>query len=160
MSAPLEPAAPTKLDETRTALHAALVATMAACGWPAERAHPLPPRQIVPPMGWVDAPTLSQGNVGGAAAVLVTFPVAISLDGADQEQVKQLDKLMAHGWAALETKLPSGHVPRILTAGPQFLDVGGIETRAVVFSVQVTLQVRTLCSASVTASDEAPPVTP
>lgn len=163
MTEPAETTKRTRLDDARDVLHGALVRTMAACGWPAERAHRLPPRQVVAPMGWVDAPTLSQGNTSGVSTVMATFPVAVTVDGADQQQVQQLDRLLAHGYAELDqVKLPSdrpgadGPVCRVLTAGPQFLDVGGVETRAVVFSVQLTLQVRTLCSGAVTASDEAP----
>lgn len=159
-----DPAAPTRLDAARAALHPAVVETMAACGWPAERALPLPPRQITTPMGWVDAPRLQLASLDGARTVTATFPVAFTVDGADREQVQQLDRLLAYGWAALErVRVPGDrpgteHVPRVLTAGPEFLDVGGIETRAVVFSVQLTLQVRTLCSGAVTASDQAPSV--
>jgi len=155
------PAGTTKLDQARVELHRALVDVMAACGWPAERAHPLPPRQIVSPTGWVDAPRLQDVSTEGARALTATFPVAVALDGADREQVQQLDKLLAHGWTALEAvKVPgdrpgASHTARVLTAGPEFLDVGGIETRAVVFSVRLTLHVRTLCSGPATPSDEA-----
>lgn len=150
-----EPAQPTKLDEARDALHAALVATMAACGWGPERADRLPPRQIVAPQGWVDAPTL--GNTAAAnvpaGTIAATFPVCVSVDGANREQVAMVDRLLAHGWQQLDAVDRA----RVLTAGPQFLELpSGAETRAVVFSVQVTLLARTLCSGSITDSHEAP----
>lgn len=147
------PTPATRLDDARTELHTALVATMAAAGWPAATAVPLPPALITAPMGWVDAPTLARGTESnGAGTITATFPVAVAVDGTDSRQVQQLDRLLAHGWDLL-SKVPRA---RVLTAGPQWLETpSGQETRGVVFSVQVTLLVRTLCSGSVTGSDEA-----
>lgn len=148
---------PTKLDEAREKLHAALLETMAAVGW-AARADALPPRSIVSPWGWVDAPTLSnqaQAEVP-AGALAATFPVVITTDGLTREQVALLDRLLAHGWDKLSAvQLGTGTRARVISAGPQFLELpSGQETRAVVFSVQITLQARTLCSGTVTASND------
>lgn len=145
----------TKLDEARDRLHAALDEVMTALGW-ADRTDRLPPRQIVAPFGWVDAPTLSnaaQANVP-AGSIVATFPVCVSVDGLPREQVALLDRLLAYGWQQLDAVERA----RVITAGPQFLELpSGAETRAVVFSVQVTLQARTLCSGTLTQSHEAPP---
>lgn len=137
----------TRLDSARVALHQALAETMAACGW-AGRAEALPPRQIVPPMGWVETPTLAPG---GAGQITATFPVAVVVDGTSKEQTAQLDALLAHGWQ----HLGAVERARVLTAGPQLLETGAGQTGAVVFSVQVTLLVRTLCGGAVTDSDNA-----
>lgn len=151
-----EPApAVTKLDEARAKLHAALLETMAAVGWTG-RADSLPPRSLVAPFGWVDAPTLANASQAGVPAGIIaaTFPVAVAVDGLPREQLALLDNLLAYGWQFLDA-VERAHV---ITAGPQFLELpSGQETRAVVFSVQVNLQARTLCSGTLTDSNTAPP---
>jgi len=150
------PAPRTKLDDTRDALHAALVRTLAAAGWGPERAHRMPPRQPVAPCGWVDAFTLSQGHTEEVPMTAATVPVVLLVDGASPDQVARLDVLMAHGWVELTAAATKPFGPAILTAGPDTIDLGGAETRAVVFQVQVPLMVRTLCHSTLTPSDGAP----
>lgn len=156
MTDPTPPALPaTKLDEIRAALFAALQETMAACGW-AGRADQFPPRQIAAPWGWVDAATLASATQPGvpAGSVVATIPVCVALDGASREQVEAVDRLLAHGFQHLDRV----ERVRVTTAGPQFIELpSGQETRAVVFQVRGTLQARTLCSGSITDSNQAPP---
>jgi hypothetical protein len=155
MTAPTPPAddQPTALDVVRLGLAAAMVKTMAVLGWPEERVHAYPPRQPTAPTVWVDVGTLAQSNVGGAPGLTLTIPVCVAVDGITDEQVRQLDKLMAYGVTHLEAADVGdqrGH-PKVLTVGPDSIDLGtGYPTRALVFQVQHTLLLRTLCTGTIT----------
>ena len=150
MTAPTPPA--TKLDEAQAALTAALrdvLADLDGADWSA-RVEDTPPWMPVPPMGWVDVPTVAPSGQG---MVTATFPVAVAVDGSEKAQVRQLVRILARGWATFPSVKLAGMAARILTAGPQFIETGAGETRGVVFSVQLDLQARTLCSGSTTASN-------
>ena len=139
----------TQLDDAREQLYAALRLVWTSLGWPAERAHPFPPRQVVTPAAWVDVPTVHQAPTERAQAVAGTFPVVFVVDGSQDAQVKLQDKLLAYGWHHLSA-VRVGQEGRqlratIQTAGPEEVDVGGALTRGLVFRVQVGLQTQTLC---------------
>lgn len=150
MTAPID--SPTKLDQLRAELRGALVKTMEAVGWPAERVHLFPPRQTVTPTAWVDVPTLAQTNMGGAPGIAATFPVCIAVDGLAADQVAKLDQVMARG---VDNLLGVGDLT-LLTAGPDWIDLTGMgaPTRALVFQVQRVVLLRTLCTGTITPSND------
>ncbi len=133
----------TKLDDTRAALHAALVLAMADCGWPG-RAEPTVPDQARPPVGWVDVPTMHQAPTERARAVALTFPVFVAFDGSQRAQVALLDAMLAHGWQRLSAA-GTQYQTIVQSAGPEDVDVGGTVVRALMFRVQTTVQTQTLC---------------
>lgn len=151
MTAPDRPAtAPTKLDEARAALHAALQLTMADCGWPAERAYPIPPTQgPLSPAAWVDIPTLHVAATESAGGVAATFPVVLTVNGSEAAQLRALDVYLASAWTRLEAA-DTPRPARPQTAGPEDVAVGGTTVRGLVIRVQVTLLSRTLCQQTLT----------
>jgi hypothetical protein len=140
---------PTKLDEWRDALYQALRTVWTELGWPAERAHRIPPKRLQTPAAFVDVPTIHQAPSERARAVAATFPVVFLVDGDQDSQVRLQDKLLAHGWQQLDD-VRMGEPGRqqraiVQTAGPEDVDMGGALTRGLVFRVQVGLQTQTLC---------------
>lgn len=145
MSAPVLPA--TKLDDARDALYAALQAVWVAVGWPAERAHRLPPggATVAVPAAWVDMPVLHQApsqNVRGMAA---TFPLVFVTDGSSDAQVAMQDRLLAYGWHTLDRVKVGGHRVILQTFQPEQVETGTAAARGLVLRVQVTLRTETLC---------------
>lgn len=141
------------LADARELLHAALVDLFVGVGWSPERADAYPPATIRTPGAWVDAPTLSPQGHG----LVATFPIVVGVDGTDRGQLKRLDAVIAAGWQALErVTLPNGAVARLVTVGPDDLDLGTITGRAVVFSVALDLTARTLCPEPLTRSNDTP----
>lgn len=145
------------LDDVRVILHAELEATLARVGW-AGRADKYPPSAIRTPGAWVDAATVStQGN-----GTIATFPLVIGVDGTDRDQVRRLDALLAIVWERLEAvTVPQGHARlvagtrlAVLTGGPDDLDLGIANARALSITVQCPIRPRTLCPTALTASDE------
>jgi hypothetical protein len=134
----------TRLDEARHALFQALERVWEALGWPADRAEEYPPRELVAPSAFVDVPTMHQAPTEQVRTIAATFPVVFVVDGDEQAQVQQQDKLMAYGWQELTASGAGQHVI-VQTAGPEDVDVGGVTTRGLVFRVQVSLQTKTLC---------------
>lgn len=134
----------TALDAARHALFQALEQVWEGLGWPADRAEQYPPRELVAPTAFVDVPTMHQAPTEQVRAVAATFPVVFVVDGDEQAQVQQTDKLLAHGWQRLAA-CGAGQRVTIQTAGPEDVDVGGATARGLVFRVQVTLQTKTLC---------------
>lgn len=155
---PGEDLPPTKLDDARDALHAALARVWTALGWPAERAHRLPPRQLVPPAAWVDVPTVHQAATERGQSTGATFPVVFVTDGSQDSQVRLQDRLLAYAWQELAavTVGEPGRAPRVIvqTAGPEDVDMGGGVTRGLVFRVQVPLQLQTLCPQPLAQNDD------
>lgn len=148
------------LGELRALVHAELVETFVRVGWGAERAELYPPATIRTPGAWVDAATVSTQGQGTVA----TLPVVIAVDGTDAGQVRRLDALTAIVWERLEAVkvpndselLPRGSLLSLLTGGPDDLDLGGLNTRAVSITVQCPIRPRTLCPSALTARDETP----
>jgi hypothetical protein len=135
----------TKLDEARDELHGALALALADCGWPPDRAQKWPPRrQITPPAAFLDVPTMHQAATEAAAAVAVTFPVVVVVNGDDQAQVQQQDGLLAACWQRL-SDVDKPRQAKVQTGGPEDVDVGGAVMRGLVLRVQMTLATRTLC---------------
>jgi hypothetical protein len=160
MTEPPEGLPPNALDDARTLLHGVLADAFDAIGWGAARADRYPPSPIRAPGGWVDAATLSPAGQGLAA----TFPLMIAVDGTDRGQVTRLDALLAIVWerlTALRVPLDSERLQRgstltLLTAGPDDVDLGGVNTRALSFAVQVPIAPRTLCPTALTEGTPAP----
>lgn len=154
MTEPLELPA-NALGDARTLLHGALAATFTRLGWTAEgRVQLYPQLTPVTPGAWVDAATLSVQGAGLTA----TFPLIVTVDGTDREQVRRLDAVTAVCWELLEAiTLPNGSVLQMLTAGPDQIDLGGPSVRAVTFAVQVPIGPRTLCPTALTESGEPTP---
>lgn len=146
---PGEDLPPTRLDEARDALYAALQRVWVGLGWPAERAHRIPPRQMFTPAAWVDVPTVHQAPTERGRAVAATFPVVFVTDGSQDAQVNLQDRLLAHAWQQLDAvkfgEEGRQHRATVQTAGPEEVDTGGAITRGLVFRVQVGLQTQTLC---------------
>jgi len=134
----------TRLDEVRAALYAALRLVWAGLGWPAEAASPRPPTRLVPPAAWVDVPTQHQ-SPAEVRAMSATFPVVLVTDGSSDQQVRLLDKLLAHAWDQLAAVKVGPYRAIVQTGGPEDVDTGGATARGLVFRVQVPLQVQTLC---------------
>jgi hypothetical protein len=144
---PGESLPPTKLDDTRAALHAAAARVWTALGWPADRAFAYPPQQVITPSAWVDVPTLHQAPTERARAMAATFPVVFLTDGGSEQQVKLQDRLLAHAWDQLDNlQLSGGHRTTVQSAGPEDLEVlPGVFVRGLAIRVQVPLMVQTLC---------------
>lgn len=136
---------PTKLDTARDDLYAALRRVWTALGWPADAAHPRPPKRLSPPTAWVDVPQLHQSPTAQAAGMSATFPLVFVTDGDSDQQVKLQDKLLAHAWHQLAGVKVGQHRVIVQTGGPEDVDVGGAIARGLVFRVQVPLQTQTLC---------------
>lgn len=142
---PPDQPATTKLDDARAQLFAALARVWVRLGWPAERAHLLPPASVVAPAAWVDVPTLHQTPTQGARAVAAIFPLMFVVNGAEQAQVEMQDRLLAYAWDELDKVKVAGYQSTVQTFGPEDVDTGGVLLRGLVARVQVTLQTRTLC---------------
>lgn len=142
---PGEDLPPTKLDDARAELYAALRRVWVALGWPADRASLLPPRQAVPPCAWVDVPVLHQSPTAEARSMSATFPVVFVVDGSEEQQVKLQDRLLAHAWDQLAAVKVGPHRAIVQTGGPDEVEVSAGILRGLVFRVQVPLQVQTLC---------------
>jgi hypothetical protein len=142
---PGEELPPTKLDTARAELYAALRRVWVALGWPAERAHQLPPKALAAPAAWVDVPTLHQSPTAQVRAMSATFPVVFVTDGSQDSQVRLQDKLLAHGWDQLAAVKVGAHSVIVQTGGPENVEVNGTAARGLVFRVQVPLQTQTLC---------------
>lgn len=136
---------PTKLDDARAALYAALQLVWTGLGWPAERADPLPPSAVRAPSAWVDVPVLHQSPTADSRGMSATFPLVFLTDGSEQAQVRLQDKLLAHAWDQLAAVKLGGHRVIVQTGGPDDVDVGGAIVRGLVFRVQVPLRTETLC---------------
>ena len=74
-----------------------------------------------------------------------TFPVVLVTDGSSDQQVRLLDKLLAHAWDQLAAVKVGPYRAIVQTGGPEDVDTGGATARGLVFRVQVPLQVQTLC---------------
>lgn len=135
----------TKLDDARAALFAALELVWVALGWPAERAHPIPPRQLATPAAWVDVPTVHQAPTEQARTTGATFPVVFVTDGGQDAQVRLQDRLLAYGWHHLSAVKAAGHRVTVQSGGPEEVEVNGAVARGLVFRVLVPLQLQTLC---------------
>jgi hypothetical protein len=152
-----EPMPANALDDLRTLLHGELEATLARVGW-GGRADAYPPATIRTPGAWVDVATVSSQGQGAIA----TFPLVLAVDGTDADQVRRLDALLAIVWERLlalkvpadAPRLPRGALLQLLTGGPDDLDLGGINTRALSITVQCPIAPRTLCPTALTASDD------
>jgi hypothetical protein len=152
-----EPMPGNALDDLRTLVHGALEATLDRVGW-GGRADRYPPATIRTPAAWIDAATVSTQGQG----VVATLPVVIGVDGTDADQVRRLDALLAIAWELLTAvvvptdspRLPPGSRLDLLTGGPDDLDLGGVNTRALSITVQCPIRPRTLCPTALTASDE------
>jgi hypothetical protein len=148
------------LDDARTLLHGVLADVFELIGWGRDRADRYPPPTIRTPCGWVDAATLSPAGNGLAA----TFPIMIAVDGTDRGQVTRLDALLAVTWERLYAlkipqdaeRLARGSTLTLLTAGPDDVDLGGVNTRALSFAVQVPIAPRTLCPTALTERNPTP----
>jgi hypothetical protein len=152
-----------RLTAARHALHQALRAMFTAlrehepvdtvAGWHADRAHLHLPRSLVTPCAWPEVPTVHQSPTGAGARQAATFQVFVALDGEDQAQAQQQDRVLAYGWDALSAVKVGGSRVTVQTAGPGVIDVGGTEARGVVFSVQVALMRSTWCSQTIVPAD-------
>lgn len=155
---PGEQLAATALDDARDALYAALKLVWTGLGWPAERAHRLPPRQLVTPAAWVDVPTVHQAPTETARAVAATFPVVFVTDGSQDSQVRLQDRLLAYGWHHLAAvrigDAGRQHRATVLSGGPEDVDTGTAIHRGLVFRVQVGLQTQTLCPQPLVQDDD------
>jgi len=132
----------TRLDDTRQALHAALAS---ALPYAPDRAHAVPPDQIVAPCMWVDVPSIRVDDLGrGAQFVVSTWPLYLVVDGADPVQVAWLDDGVARMWDQLDA-LP---YTTAVAGNPTAIDAGtgvGTSLRAYVITVDVQHMARTLC---------------
>ena len=121
--------------EARTTLHDALTVAL----------DPLPvgltrPDDPATPCAWIDVVTRRMADADGADVVVVTFPVTIAVDGADESQVLALDDLGDVVW----------HVAIDLTgtptyATPDVVNVGGPRLRSLTTSIDVVTDYLTLC---------------
>lgn len=149
---------PTVLDDARTALFEALGRVWVALGWPAERADKYPPTTVRAPAAWVDVPVMHQAPTEAGQTFAATYPVVFAVDGGEQQQVEQLDGLLAYGWqelAAVKIGPPGSQRAVIVqTFGPEDVDTGGTAVRGLVARVQIPLQTRTLCQQKLTRDDE------
>jgi hypothetical protein len=150
--------APTVLDDARTALFEAAERVWEALGWPAERADKFPPVTVRAPAAFVDVPVMHQAPTEAGQTFAATFPVVFVVDGGEQQQVEQLDALLAYGWqelAAVKIGPPgSQRGVTVQTFGPEDVDVGGAMVRGLVARVQIPLQTRTLCRQTLVRDDE------
>lgn len=135
----------TRLDEARAELYAATSRVWVALGWPAERATPLPTRELATPSAWVDVPVLHQSPTENGQAMSATFPVVFVTDGSQDAQVRLQDKLLAHAWHQLARVKLRGYRAIVQSGGPEDVDTGRGAARGLVFRVQIPLQVNTLC---------------
>lgn len=142
MTAPALP--PTRLDDARDGLHAALSAVWSALGWPAERAHRLPPggTTVATPAAWVDMPVLHQSPSQDVRGMSATFPLVFVIDGSTDAQVAMQDRLLAYGWETVAAVKVNGHRVIVQTFQPEQVEGAG---RGLVLRVQVPLRVETLC---------------
>jgi hypothetical protein len=121
--------------EARTTLHDALVTAL----------DPLPvtltrPPDPATPCAWIDVVTRRLADDDGAPVVVVTFPVTIAVDGADESQVLLLDDLGdIVWWVALELDASPTY------ATPDVINVGGPRLRSLTTSVDVITDYLTLC---------------
>ena len=142
------------LDDLRKLLHPVLEATLERVGW-GGRGDAYPPATIRTPGAWIDAATLSTQGQGATA----TFPLVFAVDGTDRDQVRRLDALTAIAWELLDAlkvpddspRLPPGSRLSLLTAGPDDLDLGGVNNRALTITVQLPIARRTFCPSALTA---------
>lgn len=123
--------------EARATLAAALTATFADT--PVTVTSTVPTELAVPAC-FVDAADRRMTDDDGAAVVVVTFPVYLIVDGADQAQVDALD-----GWGDLiwSTILDLAATPTASTTSP--FDVGGPRLRTTVTLCDVPVHAITLC---------------
>jgi hypothetical protein len=121
----------------RTRLYDALVPRFAGTGVNVERVRP---PELAVPVCYLDVAGRRFDNVDGAPVVVVVIPVVIIVDGANEEQVAQLDDLGDDvWWVALElTYTPVGSFPATI-------DVDGPTLRGSVTNVEVDVDHLTLC---------------
>jgi len=146
---------PTKLDDAREQLYLAASRVWVALGWPADRAFPYPPRQVLTPSAWVDVPTLHLAPTERARAMAATFPIVFLTDGSQEQQVKLQDRLLAHAWDQLDNLTVGQHRATVQSAGPEDLEVvPGSFVRGLAIRVQIPLAVQTLCPQKLARDDD------
>lgn len=129
---------PNRLSDARLALFGVLTPVLPG------RVSSTPPAAtpFPAPYIWIDQPDVALGTAGTSTRVTVaTFPIWISYDGAVRAQVAGLDDLVSQVWDA---------VLAVRQATPQStfvntVDVGGVDVRGVVVSVDYTIAALTLC---------------
>jgi hypothetical protein len=129
---------------TRAALHAALPGGDVITG---DRAHLYPQFGGYPtPCAWVGRPTLRESR----GSTTTSFPVAVVVDGAVEEQMAALDAETARLWDALRKVKVDGRWNASLTgATPEQFGPEGSTLLGVVFTVTFELAVRTLCDSGI-----------
>lgn len=128
-----------RLSEARDTLHTALESVFPASEW---RAHKYPPDQIASPCAWVDVPSIFTQTVGRAGTTVVsTWAIYLVVDGAESAAVGLLDEATADAWDYLDA-LPYVDATN---ANPRSIDIGGVNGRAMVITLNYTHMARTLC---------------
>jgi hypothetical protein len=123
--------------EARATLTAALAAAVAP--WPTFSTRP--PGELPTPCVFVDVAGRRAADEDGAPIIVVTFPVVAIVDGADDAQVGELDRIGDAVW----------DVARTLHAEPVYAladvtDVGGPQLRTLTTSIDVVVERVTLCN--------------
>jgi hypothetical protein len=121
--------------EARDTLYVALA--FALDPLPVSKTRPLEPAT---PCAWIDVAARRLADEDGAPVVVVTFPVVVVVDGADEQQVMSLDDLGDQVWhVALElSSTPTA-------ALPDLVDLGGPRLRSLTTSIDVVTDHLTLC---------------
>ena len=119
-----------------------------------------PPR-VVPPMMWVETPSVTVVE----SVIVASFPVFGVVDGADHSQQAVLDDMIARAWDAC--RATSGLRARLLqprdipvdavAAASRGYVAPGESMRGFVFTVDVAINSRTLCPPTVSPI-EVPPI--
>jgi len=124
--------------EARATLTAALTARLNPLEWQVFPTRP--PGELPTPCVYVDVAARRAADADGAPVTVVTFPVVAIVDGADDEQMLELDNV---GDAIWDVALELSAVPQYAT--PDDVDVGGPRLRYLVTSIDVIVEYLTLC---------------
>lgn len=120
------------------------------------------PARVIPPMMWVETPSVTIVE----SVIVASFPVFGVVDGADHSQQAVLDDMIARAWDAC--RATSGLRARLLqprdipvdasaTAASRGYVAPGESMRGFVFTVDVAINSRTLCPPTVSPI-EVPPI--
>jgi hypothetical protein len=113
-----------------------------------DRAHLYPQFGGYPtPCAWVGRPTLRDTR----GSTVASFPVAVVVDGAVEEQMAALDAEAARLWDALKRVRVDQWRAQVANATPEQFGPEGSTLLGLVFTVTVELAVATLCDPGISA---------
>ena len=122
-----------RISSSRQDLYAALQPLM-----PDGRVSKYVPKQVVSPTIWIERHSWSQTNVSGVSMVALSWRIVAATDSDDDQSV--LDELSS---AIHDVVIRAGFRPQFADFQP--LDIGGVNTTALVVTVLTEIAASTLC---------------